>query len=106
VTVLDLLKLQKHILGLTPLTNALEVYAADVTANGGVSIMDLLQLRKMVLGLITEWPDKQAITFFVRTDTDPPAIGSTLSEHLTIPWNTGTQNITADFWAVKTGDVH
>jgi hypothetical protein len=106
VTLLDLLSLQKHILGIEPFTNALQEYAADVNGSAGISAVDLIQMRKIILGLLTEWPDKEAITFFVRTGDEPPAVGSALSEQFTVPWVSGMQNITVNFWAVKTGDVY
>ncbi len=51
VTTLDLVLIQRHILGIAVLDSPYKVIAADVNGNGKVSAVDLLQLRKLILGL-------------------------------------------------------
>ncbi len=51
VTILDLLKLQKHLLGTTILKDASYV-GADTNGDGNVTILDLLRVQKYILGSI------------------------------------------------------
>ena len=51
VTTLDLVLIQRHILGITPLESTFKIIAADINGNESVSALDLLQLRKLILGL-------------------------------------------------------
>ena len=48
--VLDVLKAQRHVLGLENLTGVYEK-AADVNGNGKVDIMDILAMQKDILGI-------------------------------------------------------
>lgn len=50
INALDLLKIQKHILGVTPLTGA-ATEAADANADGDVNARDLLRTQRHILGL-------------------------------------------------------
>lgn len=50
VTILDLLKVQKHLLGTAPLANAYKD-ASDVNFDSTITILDLLKIQKYLLGL-------------------------------------------------------
>lgn len=50
VTVMDLLKVRKAILGMAELSQP-EQAAADVNGNGKIDIIDLLRIQKMILGI-------------------------------------------------------
>lgn len=50
VTVMDLLKVRKAILGMTQLTEA-EKEAADINENGKIDVIDLLRIQKIILGI-------------------------------------------------------
>lgn len=50
VNILDVLKAQRHVLGLENLTGVYEK-AADVNGNGKVDIMDILAMQKDILGI-------------------------------------------------------
>ena len=50
VTVMDLLKVRKAILGMSQLTEA-EQKAADANGNGKVDVLDLLRIQKSILGI-------------------------------------------------------
>ena len=108
VTVLDIIRLQKHLFGLDPFDNALQIYAGDVNNSQSISALDLVEIRKIILGLNSEWQHKPAIAFFVRTGDDPPPIGTVLESLVTIPYDPDppSHGYLFNFWAVKTGDVH
>ena len=48
ITVIDLLRLQKAILGNTSLSQA-ELVAGDANGNGSINVLDLLKLQKKIL---------------------------------------------------------
>ena len=50
VTTLDIITIQKHILGIAPLESNSSIIAADVNNNGVVSGSDIIQIRKVILG--------------------------------------------------------
>lgn len=50
VTVMDLLKVRKAILGMTQLTET-EQKSADVNGNGKIDVIDLLRIQKSILGI-------------------------------------------------------
>ena len=50
VTVMDLLKVRKAILGMNQLTEE-EQKAADINGNGKIDVLDLLRIQKSILGI-------------------------------------------------------
>jgi len=63
VSTLDLVLIQRHILGLTELDSPYKVIAADINGSESVSAVDIVQLRKLVLGVYTELPDNSSWRF-------------------------------------------
>jgi hypothetical protein len=51
VSTLDLIRIQKHLLGLTPFTSPYEFIAADANRSSSVTALDLIELRKLILGI-------------------------------------------------------
>jgi len=56
VSTLDLIQIQKHLLGITPFTTLDQFIAADINHNGNISVLDLVELRKLILGKYSEFP--------------------------------------------------
>lgn len=50
VSTLDLVLIQKHILGLDILDSPYDMIAADINNSGSISAIDLVELRKLILG--------------------------------------------------------
>jgi len=107
VSTLDLVMIQRHILGLSEFDNPYDIIAADVNKNDKLNSSDLLTMRKMVLGIITKWPKEIPNWRFVDSSfvfedpTDPFFYpDSIIIKHL--------QDSThaANFIAVKMGDVN
>jgi hypothetical protein len=65
ISTLDLVFIQKHLLGLNNLDNAYEIIAADVNGSGSISAADLLDLRKLILGVSDELPNNDSWEFVV-----------------------------------------
>lgn len=51
VSTLDLVLIQRHILGFSDLASPYKIIAADINQSGGVSASDITELRKLILGI-------------------------------------------------------
>ena len=100
VSTLDLLLIQRHIVGLRNLESPYKVIAADINNNGSVSAADLVQLRKLILGISDTYPNNESWRFIDARQT---------FDDINNPWPFAEikdvlpgQN---DFIGVKIGDV-
>jgi len=106
VSTLDLVLIQRHILGLAELDNPYKIIAADINNSESVTASDLLQLRKLILGIYSELPNNDSWRFVDATIdfadiSDPfPFEGEVSME------NVSEDYMDADFVAVKIGDVN
>lgn len=57
ITAFDLVTIQKHILGITELSDAYRLIAADVNSDGKITAFDLVTIRKVILGIIETLPN-------------------------------------------------
>ncbi|MGB4960499.1 MAG: dockerin type I domain-containing protein [Saprospiraceae bacterium] len=107
VSTIDLVMIQRHLLGLAPFDSPYKMIAADVNGSKSVSAADLVELRKLILGMIDKFPkDQDSWTFVVKNG----GIANPSN-----PWEykkslkTGILNSdisSMDFVAVKMGDVN
>jgi len=105
VSTLDLVLIQKHILGLSALDSPYKVIAADVNGDQTVSASDLVQLRQLILGTISEFGNNQSWRFVDASQTFDNAYS---------PWpftevidvNSLTHDMNENFIGVKIGDVN
>jgi len=106
VSTLDIVLIQKHILGLKPLDSPYKVIAADANGDQQVSASDLVHIRKLILGVTDAYTSNTSWRF---VDADQ-TFGSIYS-----PWpfteiiNLGNLNdnmMHEDFVGVKIGDVN
>lgn len=67
ITVLDIVLIQKHILGLKPFESPYNYIAADVNDNGKVNGVDIVQIRKALLNYFEEFPDNTSWKFVDKT---------------------------------------
>jgi len=104
VTTLDLVLIQRHILGLTELDSPYKLIAADASNDERISAIDLIQLRKLILGVYAELPSNDSWRF---TDAD-----ASMNEENPWPFSEFVnvydleQDLTEDFVGVKIGDVN
>ncbi len=107
ITVADIILIQKHILGLDPLTSPYKLIAADVDNSQKINGQDILQIRKLLLGHYDNFPMNESWKFInadqVFIDPSNPWFDD-INEELYIP--NLNQNIIADFIGVKVGDVN
>jgi hypothetical protein len=109
VTTLDVALMSRHILDIQPIKSALKQIAADVNADGSVDAIDLVITRRMVLRILSAFPNNKS-WHFVPKVYQFPAIATT-EPMLNFPEFIQFLNLTdtfrtADFWAVKTGDLN
>ena len=107
VTTLDLVLIQKHILGIEHINNPYRILAGDINASGTITASDLIALRKLILGKYDEFPANSSWKFldanhqFVQGD-NPWASPLPYSYEIN---NIGT-NMDVDFIGIKIGDVN
>ena len=65
VSTLDLIFIQRHLLGLEALSTPFQIIAADADNNQKITAADLLVIRKLVLGVNDEFPNGQSSWRFV-----------------------------------------
>ena len=105
VTTLDLIHIQRHILGITPFTNVFNVIASDITNDTKVRASDLNSLRKLILGVTVKF-ENESWRFIDKKDT-------TLNINDPFPYaeivrieNFQNSVSDADFIGIKIGDVN
>jgi hypothetical protein len=106
VSTLDLVMIQRHVLGISKLANPFDVIASDINNDTKVTASDLVELRKLILGIYSELPKNQSWRFVNGaapfTDASNPF---PFNEAITIN-NLSHDVANQDFIAVKIGDVN
>ena len=106
VSTLDLVLIQRHILGLSELDSPYKLIAADINNSESLTAADLLALRKLILGINVSFDDNTSWRFVSKNET---------MNDMTDPWpfseelilqSESNQNVDADFIGVKIGDVN
>jgi hypothetical protein len=107
VSTLDLVMIQRHILGLAELDEAYKYIAADINHDDRVTASDLLSLRKTILGINTHFTNNTSWRFIDEQH---------VFEDETDPWSTPfaesydieglSEDMWIDFVAVKVGDIN
>jgi hypothetical protein len=105
VSTLDLVKIQRHILGLEDLDSPYKLIAADINADNKIKASDLSQLRKLILGVITDLPTNESWRFVdgaqaLDMDLDLSSVDYTISIG-----NLQSDMLNNNMVAVKVGDV-
>ncbi len=107
VNMLDILKIQRHILGLEPITIPYRQIAADANRTGSVTSADIVALRRIILGAIDSIPGNTSWRFVDKkhqfTNPNNP-FTTTIPEQISIA-NLQQQLSDGDFVGVKVGDV-
>ncbi|HJW27634.1 MAG TPA: dockerin type I domain-containing protein, partial [Saprospiraceae bacterium] len=63
VSTLDLIRIQKHLLGRQPFTAPDQFIAADINHNGIINAMDMVDLKKALLGIQASFPNNTSWRF-------------------------------------------
>jgi hypothetical protein len=108
VTTLDLVIIQKHILGLSSIANPYNLIAADINNSGTISAADLLEGRQVILGTKDRFTNNSWVA--VNTDyafQNPSNAAAEASAARVRNVNVGASNVSGvNFNAIKIGDVN
>jgi hypothetical protein len=108
VSTLDLVMIQKHLLGKAKLNSPYKMIAADANKSGHLTALDLLEIRKLILGINSKFPNNTSWRFVDRQYAFPDPYNPFepgFPESVWIDSVTGGID-TVDFVAVKVGDVN
>ncbi|MCJ8288827.1 MAG: hypothetical protein MJK07_03585, partial [Flavobacteriales bacterium] len=104
ISTLDLILIQSHILGVTPLSSPYKILAADVNGSSSVTTFDMVLIRQLILGATTTYPNGQKWVFVDEAYNFPnPQIPFTYPSDITI--SSGTDLVDQNFIGIKLGDV-
>ncbi|HJW30541.1 MAG TPA: T9SS type A sorting domain-containing protein, partial [Saprospiraceae bacterium] len=108
VTTLDLVEIQKHLLGLHPLSSPYKMIAADANNSKSVTAVDLVEIRKLILGIYAKLPYNASWRFVDKSYTFPdpynPWMQAFPESHPVNPLAQGMNE--ANFYGIKIGDVN
>lgn len=106
VSTLDIVLIQKHILGISQLDSPYKIIAADANNSESISAVDLIQIRKLILGIYNELPSNDSWRFvdskfvFSNPSSPWPFVESISLNEMS------EDEMNNDFIAVKVGDVN
>ncbi len=108
VSTLDLVMIQKHLLGLAKLNSPYKMIAADANRSGTITALDLLEIRKLILGVNDRFAFNTSWRFVDRTYSFPDPYNPFQPGFPETVWidSVGGSISSVDFIAVKTGDVN
>lgn len=108
VSTIDLVNIQKHLLGQSAFTTPYQYIAADANNSGSVTAIDILQLRKLILGLADTLPSNTSWRFIdkahVFADPHNPWLSPWAETYTISPFASSLNDV--DFDAVKVGDLN
>ncbi len=108
VSTLDLVQMQKHLLGIKKLESPYKMIAADANNSKSITAIDLIELRKLILGIYSELPNNTSWRFVDKNYTFPDPYNpweQVWPESVTLnPLSLGMNH--ADFYGIKIGDVN
>lgn len=108
VSTLDLVEIQKHLLGIRDLSSPYKMIAADANNSKSITAYDLVELRKLILGIYSELPNNASWRFVDKTYSFPDPYNPWMQDwpenHILSPLSQGMNH--ADFYGIKVGDVN
>ncbi len=107
LSTLDIILMQKHILGLVELDSPYKMIAADVNDSGTLSALDLIEMRKLLLAYYDEFPNvpswKMVDAAYQFLDPFNPLAENYPQEYMIQELN---RNMAINFIGIKMGDVN
>lgn len=106
VSTLDLILMQRHILGIQPFADAYSHLAADINASETITGADIVALRKLILGVTGDFSDNTSwrmVDAYQTFELPGDILYEVREEKLIGALN---YDVIADFTAVKVGDVN
>jgi len=106
VSMLDLILIQQHVLGLKKIADPYVLLAADINQTGNVNIADLIMLQRIILGSAVKPKNDQSWMF---VDADYTFVDESKPFDLYMPHTSFINNLSAhtesNFIGVKYGDI-
>lgn len=106
ISTLDIVLMQKHILGIKKINNPYKLIAADVNNSGSVSASDILETRKLILGESDNFKNNDSWKFLkeghIFEDENHPYISSSQAIYI----GNLKENTKENFIAIKIGDLN
>jgi uncharacterized repeat protein (TIGR01451 family) len=106
VSTLDLVHIQKHLLGLEVFTSPYQYIAADANNSESVSAIDLIEIRKLILGLQDEYTENQSWRFVQKGIEMAPGNPWPFNEKIDLDYMNPESGSAMDFIGVKIGDIN
>jgi hypothetical protein len=108
VSTFDLVLINKHILGLEPLSTPYKMIAADANNSRSITTFDIVELRKLILGIYTELPNNTSWRFVDKSYTFPNASNpfSAIFPETKQIADMQADKLNEHFTSVKVGDVN
>lgn len=106
VNTLDLVRIQRHLLGMEPFTSAYQYIAADANNSRTVSAIDLIEIRRLVLGLQHQFSSNTSWRFVTSGVELIPGNPWPFDEEIEIASLEDNNGVHRDFVGIKVGDVN
>mgnify|MGYP002397506279 CR=1 FL=1 len=104
ITTKDIVKIQRHILGLELMDSPYKLIAADVNRSGTITARDISELRKMILGMQNQFDNNKSWNFVDANVT--LGFDNYMNYQSSITVNNMDHTMSSlNFIAIKTGDV-
>jgi hypothetical protein len=104
VSTLDMIMIQRHVLGIQKLDGVYRRIAADITNDAKITAADIIELKKLILGTIPAFTKNASWRFPVKSQTLNPENPFPFLESITMTLDS-TSLPMQNFVAVKIGDV-
>ena len=108
VSTIDLIQIQKHLLGIELFDTPYKYIAADANKSGSVSAVDILELKKLLLGFTEELPQNTSWRFvdaaYEWIDPDNPLQEQFAESYVIDPFQTDMVDV--NFVGIKIGDIN
>lgn len=106
VSTLDLVMIQRHILGIQRFTSPYQLLAADINNSRSITASDLVNLRKLILGVTQEFENNTSWRFLPKEYVfDDPTFPFDFPKKINLD-SIFEDKSNVDFIAVKVGDVN
>ena len=105
VSTLDLILMQRHILGIQPFKYKKQFVSADIDNNRKISAADILALRKLILGIDSRISSNTSWRFLPIAEVENNSDNFVFNEEYLVQRSILDEN-TLDFIAIKVGDLN
>ncbi len=110
LTTLDIVLIQKHILGIKSITSPYKLLAADVNMDGKLTGGDILEIRKLILGKTNKFKSGRSWSFvsegFEFNDPEHPWVDSENGLYNIVVNDIRENTMSNDFIGLKLGDIN